>query len=61
MTNREIQSFCVQGTRKSHADLNGHMHDMEVLEFETSRGLYNKMQYKNLKIMHSNLKLLIIK
>lgn len=48
MTNREIQSFCVQGTRKSHADLNGHMHDMRVLEFETSRGLNNKMQYKNL-------------
>lgn len=48
MENREIQSFYIRGTRKSHADLNGNTHDMKVLEFETSRGSNNNMQYKNL-------------
>lgn len=48
MINRELQGLCVQGIRKSNADLNGNTHDMKVLEFETSRGSNNKMQYKNL-------------
>lgn len=48
MINRELQGLCVQGIRESHADLNGNTHDMKVLEFETSRGSNNKMQYKNL-------------
>lgn len=48
MENRELQGLCVQGIRESHADLNGNTYDMKVLEFETSRGSNNKMQYKNL-------------
>lgn len=50
MENREIQSFYIRGTRKSHADLNGNTHDMKVLEFETSRDSNNNMQYK--KFVH---------
>lgn len=49
MINRELQGLCVQGTRESHADLNGNTHDMKVLEFETERGSDNKMQYKDLR------------
>lgn len=49
MINRELQGLCVQGTRESHADLNGNTHDMKVLEFETERGSDNKMQYKGLR------------
>lgn len=48
MINRELQGLCVQGTRESHADLNGNKYDMKVLEFETERGSDNKMQYKDL-------------
>lgn len=49
MINRELQGLCVQGTRESHADLNGNTHDMKVLEFEAERGSDNKMQYKDLR------------
>lgn len=48
MINRELQGLCVQGIRKSNADLNGNTHDMKVLEFETERGSDNKMRYKDL-------------
>lgn len=48
MINRELQGLCVQGIRKSHANLNGNTHDMKVLKFETERGSDNKMRYKNL-------------